>query len=344
MDHVEIDGSLGEGGGQILRSALALSLVTGRPLRVARIRAGRRKPGLLRQHLTGVKLAARIGAAHVVGDELGSQSLTFEPQALLSGTYEVEIGTAGSTSLVAQTVVPALLFADAPSALSIRGGTHARAAPPFEFLRHAYVPALAQMGAEVAVVLERAGFFPVGGGELRVQVSPIQRAKPLDVLERGDQLDVEARALLGKLPRDIAERELAVVQRRLGWPRRVLHIEERTEAMGPGNALVLRIAHENATEVITSFGAQGVPAERVAAQACRATKAWLRQDVPVSEHLADQLLLPMALGAGGRFRTEALSSHSRTNVSVIEAFLGNTVELKETDGSVVVCVRGREDG
>ncbi len=341
MDHVEIDGSLGEGGGQILRSALALSLVTGRPLRVSRIRAGRRKPGLLRQHLTGVKLAARIGAARVAGAELGSPALTFEPQACLGGTYEVDIGTAGSTSLVAQTVVPALLFAAEPSQLVIRGGTHARAAPPFEFLQRAWVPALAEMGAAVEVVLERAGFFPVGGGVLRVRVAPLTSPRALDLRERGDLIDVEARAIIGKLPREIAERELWVVQDRLGWSPRALHIDEHPDAAGPGNALVLCIRHEHAVEVLTAFGAQGVRAERVAAAACRAAKTWLRGSHPVGAHLADQLMLPLALGTGGVYRTDALSSHSRTNIAVIEAFVGNVFSTEEAEGRVVVTVRGR---
>jgi RNA 3'-terminal phosphate cyclase (ATP) len=193
----------------------------------------------------------------------------------------------------------------------------------------------------VDVVMERAGFFPVGGGELRVRVDPVERATPLEVVGRGDQLEVEARALVGRLPVDIAERELRVVQRRLGWPRRVLHVDERTESRGPGNALVLRITYEHATEVITSFGAQGIPAERVAATACRAAKAWLRSDVPVSEHLADQLLLPMALGAGGRYRTGTLSSHSRTNIQVLEAFLGPVVDVADANGDALVRIRGR---
>ncbi len=344
-DWVTIDGSRGEGGGQILRSALALSLATGRPFRAENIRAGRKKPGLLRQHLTCVRLATQIGYACVEGAELGSPTLTFEPQGCAPGTYHVQVGTAGSTSLVTQAVLPALMFAEGPSELIIEGGTHARQAPPFEFLRDAWMPLMERMGVKVEAELERPGFFPKGGGRLHVRVEPAQEPQPLELLERGAHRSFRATALVARLPRHIGERELAVVGKRLGWQTKDLVVEEREDSAGPGNALVLRVAHEHVTEVFAAFGAVGVPAERVARRVCNAARDWMRSDVPVGAHLADQLMLPLALGAGGVYRTSALTQHSQTNVAVIEQFLGPTIDVQAVaDEAVAVHVKGRPYG
>jgi len=332
---ITIDGSEGEGGGQILRSALALSLATGRPFRAEHIRAGRKRPGLLRQHLTCVQLAARIGDAHVEGAELGSPILVFQPQGCRAGTYRVQVGSAGSTSLVVQSVLPALLHADGPSELVVEGGTHAQQAPPFEFLRDAWIPLIERTGASVGAELERPGFFPKGGGRLRVDATPAADPQPLELLERGARREVAATALVARLPRHIGERELAVVAKRLGWQAKALHVEEREDSTGPGNALLLRVAHEHVTEVFAAFGAVGVPAEAVARHACNAARDWMSADVPVGEHLADQLMLPLALGAGGVYRTNALTQHARTNLAVIRLFLGDVIRVQELAGDTV---------
>ncbi len=340
---ITIDGSQGEGGGQILRTALALSLATGTPVRVENIRAGRRKPGLLRQHLTCVGLATEIGDAEVEGAEMGSPMLRFEPRGCHAGSYHAQVGTAGSTSLVAQSVLPALMVADGPSELVIEGGTHARSAPPFEFLRDSWSPLMAHAGGHIAVELARPGFFPKGGGRLELRAEPAADPQPLELLERGAHRANEATALVARLPRHIAERELAVVGKRLGWSGEDLHIEEREDSVGPGNALLLKVAHEHVTEVFAAFGAVGVPAERVARHACNQARDWMRSDVPVGEHLADQLMLPLALGAGGVYRTSRLTQHSRTNRDVIHAFLGEVIDVQELAGdTVAVHVTGRE--
>lgn len=339
---VLIDGSQGEGGGQILRSALALSLATGRPFRAENIRAGRRKPGLLRQHLSCVRVAAHVGYAHVEGAEMGSPTLSFEPQGCAAGIYQTQVGTAGSTSLVAQAVLPALMYTDGPSELLVEGGTHARQAPPFEFLRDAWMPLLARVGATLEADLERPGFFPKGGGRLRVKIRPAKEPQPLELLERGAHRSNAATALVAKLPRHIGERELAVVGKRLGWQTKMLRVEEREDSIGPGNALVLSVAHEHVTEVFAAFGAVGVPAERVARSACNQARDWLRTDVPVGGHLADQLMLPLALGAGGVYRTTTLTQHSHTNIDVIRLFLGDVIDVQPLAGdTVAVHVTGR---
>ncbi len=337
---VTIDGSVGEGGGQILRSALALSLATGRPFRMENIRAGRKKPGLLRQHLACVKIAGQIGRAHVEGAELGSTTLVFEPNGCFGGRYEIQVGTAGSTSLVLQAVLPALLFADGPSELVVEGGTHAKSAPPFEFLRDAWMPQLARMGAQVETRMERAGFFPAGGGRVYVRVEPLKDPKPLDLVDRGERTAVEGLAHVARLPRTVGERELAVVRTRFGWDDASLRVKEHQSA-GPGNALVLRIAHEHVTEVFVAYGAVGIPAEAVAKRACRDARNWMKAEAPVGVHLADQLMLPLALAAGGRYRAVGMTPHARTNIDTLALFLGETIVAEPVDGGVDVRVPPR---
>src|ERR1051325_4105851 len=207
---ITIDGSFGEGGGQILRTSLALALVTGKPFRIERIRAGRKNPGLLRQHLTAVNAAAQIGRAEVAGASIGSRELTFAPQAVTAGSYHFAVGTAGSATLVLETVLPALLIADGPSALVLEGGTHNPYAPPFDFLDKTFLPLVCMMGPRVAARLERHGFYPAGGGKFIVDIEPAARLGRIELDERGDITGRRARALIANLPRQIAERELSV--------------------------------------------------------------------------------------------------------------------------------------
>jgi RNA 3'-terminal phosphate cyclase (ATP) len=329
-DLVTIDGSVGEGGGQIIRSALALSLVTGRPFRIERIRARRKKPGLLRQHLTAVHAAATVGGARVSGAELGSSSIGFEPAEVKGGDYRWNIGTAGSTTLVLQSVLPALLCAREPSRLTIEGGTHNPQAPPFEFLSKAFLPLLRRMGASVELTLEAHGFYPAGGGRFSATIQP-SALRPVALLDGGAQ-HVRARALVASLPQNIAERELAVVRERLGIDRAACRIET-VESAGPGNVLIIEIDSGSAIDIVAGFGARGVSAETVAAGACDEVQAQLAAGVPVGVHLADQLLLPMALAGGGAFRTLEPTMHTRTNADVIRYFMDVPIGFdREHDG------------
>jgi RNA 3'-terminal phosphate cyclase (ATP) len=327
-----IDGAAGEGGGQVLRTALGLSLVTGEPFVIERIRAGRAKPGLQRQHLAAVDAAAAIGGARVEGAALGAQRLAFRPDRVRGGDYRFAIGTAGSTTLVLQTILPALLRADRPSSVVLGGGTHNPLAPPFEFLQLAFAPVLRSMGASLDLQLLRHGFAPAGGGTLAVNVAPSPSLRPPSLLERGRAGLRRARALLANLPDEIARRELAVVRRRLDVHPEELLVE-RVEAAGPGNVLLLELPAEGANEVIAAFGERGVRAEDVAAKACNEALAFLATTAPVGTHLADQLLIPMALAGGGEFRTPPPSLHTRTNAQVIERFLPIRFDLRE-DASV----------
>jgi RNA 3'-terminal phosphate cyclase (ATP) len=330
---VRIDGSKGEGGGQVLRTSLALSLVTGTPFQMVNIRAGRQKPGLLRQHLTAVKAATEVGAAEVTGAELGSRELTFKPRALAPGNYFFSVGTAGSATLVLQTVLPALMVASGPSTLRLEGGTHNPLAPPFDFLQKAYLPLVKRMGPKVEAVLERHGFFPAGGGKFQVKVEPAP-LKPLVLLERGRVVRRQATALIAMIPFDVAKRELATVEQALKWKPTELRTEELKRTQGPGNVLTLEVESEHVTEVFTAFGERGVRAEEVAGNAAGEVKRYLDAEVPVGEHLCDQLLLLLALAKGGTFRTLPLDGHAVTQLDTFAHFLDVKVDVREVSPEV----------
>ncbi|MBK7404395.1 MAG: RNA 3'-terminal phosphate cyclase [Phycisphaerales bacterium] len=338
---IEIDGSFGEGGGQILRSALALSMVTRRQVRVERIRAGRSRPGLLRQHLTAVRAAAEVCGGRVEGDVLGSTELRFWPGRVRPGAYSFSIGTAGSTTLVLQTVLPALLCADGASEISIEGGTHNPGAPSVTFLEEAFLPLLARMGVRVDVTMTRHGFYPAGGGRIVARIEPATSLRPIALLERGEIVERSAVASVAGLPGSIAKRELAAVAELLGWGAESMRIEQLDERVGPGNVLSVIVRSQGLTEVFTGFGERGLSAEAVAKRTAREVRDYLASGAPVWEHLADQLILPMALSGGGAFRTGPLSSHASTNIAVVERLLGVRFAVHaEAGGSTLIEVCG----
>ncbi len=318
---IRIDGSMGEGGGQILRTALALSLCLNIPFRIDRIRAARRRPGLQRQHLAAVEAAAAIGQAEVRGAEPDSESLVFVPGAVTPGEYQFDIGTAGSTTLVLQTILPPLMCASAASRLHIVGGTHNPMAPPFEFLASAFMPLIERMGPRVDLLLERPGYYPSGGGALRATIHPARQLAPLQLSERGAIRALRAEALLSHLPRHIAERELRILAEAFGLEADRQRIREDARASSPGNALSLFVEAENVTEVFTGIGRRGLPAERVAQGVVEAAREYLEAGVAVGRHLADQLLVPLALAGSGKFTTLAPSRHATTNIAVIRQFM-----------------------
>ena len=335
---ISIDGSQGEGGGQILRTSLALSIITGTPVTLYNIRAGRARPGLMQQHLTCVRAAAEISGATVDGASVGSRQVTFRPAAVRPGEYTFRIGTAGSTTLVLQTILPPLLTAGARSRLVLEGGTHNVHAPPFDFLAKTFLPLLGRMGARVTAALERHGFYPRGGGRIAVEIDPAERLMPLTLEKRGELVHRRARAVVAGLPRNIAERELSVLRAALHWPESAVCIEELDARVGPGNVLLLEIGDGQITEVITAFGKRGVRAEAVARQAAQEAAEYLAARVPVGVHLADQLLLPLSLAGGGGYATMPPSLHTRTNIDVIQRFLPVSVDVREAAGACAICV------
>ena len=331
---ITIDGSFGEGGGQILRTSLALSLITGKAFRIEKIRAGRRTPGLLRQHLTSVNAAAQVGNAQTSGASIGSTQLTFTPGKTKPGEYHFAIGTAGSTTLVLQTVLPALMIADGQSRLTLEGGTHNPFAPPFEFLEKAFLPLLKRMGAKVEAKLIHYGFYPAGGGKLEVTIHGNSKLAHMDLPERGDIKRRLAKAVLCHLPRNIAERELNIVQKKLSWPKKWHQVETPTNSVAPGNFVSLEVECEQLTEVFTGFGERTIAAEAVADQAALAARRYLASEAAVGEYLADQLLLPMALAGGGSFTTLPPSRHTTTNIEVIKKFLDVSISCQQANNRV----------
>jgi RNA 3'-terminal phosphate cyclase (ATP) len=316
-----IDGSFGEGGGQILRTSLALSLVTGKTFRIEKIRAGRKSPGLLRQHLTAVNAAASIGRADVLGSSMGSQTLEFAPKSIEPGTYSFAVGTAGSATLVLQTLLPALVVASGPSTLTLEGGTHNPFAPPFDFLVRSFLPLLNRMGPRVEAVIERPGFYPAGGGRFRVTVEPAAKLARLDITTRGKTIAKRAKATVANLPRAIATRELSVIGSKLSWSNEMLKAEVAEGSRGPGNVVTIEIECENVTEVFTGFGERGVRAEAIADQVVQQVRRYLAGEAAVGEYLADQLIVPMAIAGAGSFTTGPLSRHATTNIDVVRKFV-----------------------
>lgn len=340
MTLIQIDGSRGEGGGQVLRTSLALSVIEGKPFRMENIRAGRSKPGLLRQHLTAVNAAAEISGASVEGATLGSTSLTFVPGPVRSGEYRFSIGTAGSTMLVLQTLLLPLVLAPGESTVTIEGGTHNPTSPPFDFVERSYLPLLHRMGAEVGMEMLRPGFYPAGGGVVRVTITPARRLGRLDLQERGEIVGKLVRAVVANLPWTIAEREAQTAGEELGWEPEHLQAHTLSGSAGPGNAVSVFVEGEHVTNVFTAFGERGVRAEAVAHEAVKQARRYLNSGAAVDEHLADQLLLPLAVGEGGSFTSTPLSSHATTNIDVIRRFVDTAIEVTAVSNGVMRVVVG----
>lgn len=334
---IELDGAQGEGGGQILRTALTLSMITGQAFRLDRIRAKRAKPGLLRQHLTAVQAAAEICGAQVEGASPGSQNLHFVPGPVRGGDYRFAIGTAGSCTLVLQTVLPALWFADGPATVAVSGGTHNPAAPPADFLVCAWLPLMQRMGARMDITLMRHGFYPAGGGEVRAEVAPC-RPTGLDLTRRGNVTAMHAKAIVAGVPENVAQRELAQLGRHFAdLPGDILVLPQQ---QGPGNVLLVELEHAELTEVFIGFGERGVSAEKVADQVARRAQAYLDSGAAVGGYLADQLLLPMALAGDGRFTTCECSDHLLTNLAIIGKFLPLEMHVTQADVGWLIAASG----
>lgn len=342
MEMVTIDGSFGEGGGQILRSSLALSLVSGKPVRIENIRARRKKPGLLRQHLTAVLAAAEVGAAEVAGATLGSSVVVFTPGAVRGGEYRFAVGTAGSATLVLQAILPALIRAEEPSEVTLEGGTHNPYAPPFDYLERVFLPLLGRMGPKVSLFFDRYGFYPAGGGRFRAVIEPAP-LEPIDLLDRGEVVRRSVRALVARLPERIATAELNAFRELLPWKEEEMATVSTDRSFSPGNVVMAEVASEGLTELFAAFGDVRVPARKVAGAAADQVRRYLADGNPVGEHLADQLLLPMALAGGGRFRTTAPTLHTTTNAEVIRCFLDIGIVMeKEKDRTWRIEIRGEK--
>lgn len=338
---VTIDGSYGEGGGQVLRTSLALAAITGQPLQLDNIRAARPKPGLQAQHLTCVRAAAAICGAKVQGDALGSQSLEFRPaHPPQAGEYALDVteardsGSAGATSLVLQTVLAPLAMAGGESRLTIRGGTHAPFSPPFSYIQHVYLPTLWRMGIKAQVELKRYGWYPAGGGEIAVKIQAAQKLQPIVLVERGELRKAWGIAAVSNLPSHIAQRMSNRAVNVLKDAGIKCHVEAaHVEATGPGAGIFLFAEYEHSLAGFTAYGRKGLPSERVAESACHDLTAHHHRDAAADLHLADQLVLPAAFAAGAsHWTTCRVSRHLITNVWVVRQFLQTPISITGDEG------------
>ncbi len=332
-DLLTLDGSYGEGGGQLLRTALALAVVLGRPVRVTRIRAGRPKPGLQPQHLTVVRALATISDAEVMGGALDSTELTFVPRGLRGGTYRFDVGavkeSAGSVSLLFQALLLPLAFAHAPSRLTLIGGTHVPWSPPIHYLTKVFLPALAEIGVAAQLVLRRWGWYPAGGGEVEATILPTRGLRGSVVEGSKTPLQVRGLSAVSRLPRSIAERQRCRAEERLAAAgiTAEIGVEEDTTARGPGTLLFLAVRGRAG---FSALGRRGVPAERVADEAVDPLLAWLASGAVLDDHLADQLVTFLALAReDSAFTCPTLSPHLRTVVEVVQQFLPVRITLEE---------------
>ncbi|CUS44729.1 MAG: RNA 3'-terminal phosphate cyclase [Pseudomonadota bacterium] len=326
-----IDGSEGEGGGQVVRNACALSLATGQPFRITNIRGGREKPGLMRQHVTAITAACTIGGGECEGLSVGSREMLFRPGKVAAGDYHFAVGTAGSSGLVLQTILMPLLLADGPSRLVLEGGTHNMLAPPFDFIDRVFLPIVNRMGPRVSARLVRHGFYPRGGGRIEVEIEPAPLV-PVECVERGAMLSCSATALYTGLPFDVADREIRMAKKLLDWPERAFSVRQLPEEYGPGNILLLEAVYEHVTEMVSGFGKLGVPAEQVAKRSVGRMKGYLESTAFAGPYLADQLLLPFSIAGGGVFTTVKPSQHTTTAADIIQMFLDRRTAFQHEAG------------
>ncbi len=330
---IEINGSFGEGGGQILRTALTLSVISGQPFSLANIRANRPQPGLKPQHIKSIEAAAAISRAKINPIQPGSRELRFEPQELSAGDYRFDIGTAGSTGLVLQTVLLPLAFAKGASSVVITGGTHVPWSPCFHYLAWHWLHFLRRIGFSIDIEMKRAGFYPPGGGEIHATVTPHDPLQPLSLTERGKLIRIRGLSGVGKLPESIAERQRAQALKRLSWIKEPIEIEiESVDALSAGTYLILFAQFDNTQYCASALGARGKRAEAVADEAVNDFKQFLSTSAAIDAHLGDQLLIPLALAPGiSQLKTAGVTRHLLTNADIIQRFLKVTIDI---DGNV----------
>lgn len=317
------------GGGQILRTALSLSMITGEAFHIQNIRGLRKKPGLMRQHLTCVLAAAEVSGASVDGAELGSEELIFNPQKIKAGEYHFKIGTAGSTSLLAQTIIPALLQAEVGSTMTLEGGTHNPLAPSTCFLEHIFLPQLKRMGVDVRLELQQHGFTPAGGGRVVFTVMPSEKLEPLHLVERGNDESRQIFCHLAHVDHGVSQREIKKLADILGWNPSCAKVIDASDALCSGNSLSAMVHYENISECVTAHGAYGRSSEQVAKTAAKGMNDYVKSGAVVGRHLGDQLLLPMVLAGAGSMITTNPTNHIITNISTIQSFLDVKIDIKE---------------
>ena len=337
---IEIDGSHGEGGGAILRNALALSAALGKPVRVFDIRKGRGEPGLKLQHLTAVRALQEVCGAEVKGAEKGAGEVSFSPGKIAGGKFRFDVGSAGSITLVLQALLPALAFAEKESEIEIIGGTHVNWSPPFEYFHAVLLPQLRRMGCEVGIELLRNGWYPKGGGAVRARVKPAGALRPIRLVERDGLVRIRGVSIASNLPEHVAKRQADAVKE--VFPQAEIEVRN-SAAASPGSAVVLWAEFSGGAILgASALGERGKPAEKVGKEAAEALGKEIAGGAAVDAHLADQLLVYMALAEGrSEILAHGLSGHARTNVWLIEQFIKRNFEIRESgEGNHTVAIEG----
>jgi RNA 3'-terminal phosphate cyclase (ATP) len=335
---LKIDGSYGEGGGQILRTALALSCVFERPIEITNIRRSRKKPGLMPQHLTAVKAAATLSKAVVEGAELSSTILRFSPGHLTGGGYLFDVsekkGSAGSTSLVLQTILLPLSFAEHRSSVAVIGGTHVPWSPSFHYLKYVFFPALSRLGVKADLNIEKWGWYPIGEGKVTAAVNPQKEFLPLEIAERGKLLHITGISAVSNLPQDIAMRQRDQAHKMLSRKGIDAEIEIiSAPSPGKGTFVFLLVQYENITVGFDSLGAVGKRAEEVADEACKAFLEYIDAGGALDPHLADQIIPYLALAKGpSTFTTSRITQHLLTNIWVVKQFVDVEIHVEGNEG------------
>jgi RNA 3'-terminal phosphate cyclase (ATP) len=345
METVFIDGSMGEGGGQILRTSLALACITGRNLHIENIRAARRKPGLAKQHLVCVLAACQICGGKCKGAAIGSQVLDFQPGPIRGGDFSFDIGSAGSATLVIQTILPALFLADKPSTVTVTGGTHNPWAPPYDFLAETFLPAIRSAGFDADCKLEKHGFYPAGGGKIVLNIQPRHQKQnqSLNFCQPAEDIQIYARIYTAKLPAHIAQRQKKLLLQSKSNFKNIEHIEV-TDSDGPGNCIMIGLCGRGRTTLFTAFGQKGKPSEKVVGEVTNLAKDFLASSAAIDRFLADQLLIYMAISShfakdsetGARknaccYTTNQLTTHLTTNIETIKKFLPVNFKTEHKD-------------
>lgn len=346
---LHIDGSYGEGGGQILRTSLSLAAITGQPIRIDRIRAGRAKPGLAIQHLTGVRAAATLCQAEVKGDRIGSTQLEFMPsQAVQAGQYTFDVtqtmgtGSAGAVTLILQTVLFPLALIKGESVVTLKGGTFIPWSPPASYIEQVYLPISQQMGVQATVKLIAWGWYPRGGGELELRVNGngggVGSLQPIQLLERGALRQVKGLAIVTELPSHIPQRMANRAENLLAQAQLKAQVQPRRErGVGAGAGIFLMAEYEQSRTGFGAVGKVGLPAEEVAAIATQELLEFHANGAPVDVHLADQLLLPAALAsAPSQYQAVEISTHLITNAWVIEQFKLAKIAIDKSNHLVTI--------
>lgn len=341
---VQIDGSFGEGGGQILRSSLTLSLLTGRAFRLRNIRARRGQPGLRPQHLACVRAAAEVGKAQTRGASVGSSTIDFEPTTVQAGDYCFVIGTAGATSLVLHTVYLPLALQPQPSTVALEGGTHNDHAPCYHFLETTWRAYMTRVGIAIDLTMERPGFYPRGGGRVVASIAGGATLRGLTLTGRKPLTRVTGFSAAAGLPPHVAERQAQRARNRLTDAGFDVDIWKETWVGGPGSVVGLTFDEAPVPTLFFGLGARGKPAEAVAEEAVGQALCYVATDAPVDEHSADQLLLPLVFtDEASEYRIARVTRHLVTNVEVIRKFVDRDIRCDGDEGEPGT-VRIRNDG